>query len=289
MLDSELILLTGAAGKTGQQVLRALVTRKVQVRAFVRREEQISSMQSLGAEDVIIGDLYDAQSLKQALQGCTQIVHICPPMDPKEIEIAQTMVELSASENVRRFILYSVLHPLLEDVPHHYRKLQAERALVNSNLNYTILQPARYMQHLLPIWQSVVETGIHAMPFSIRSRFCVVDLADVAEAVAVVVTEEGHEHSSYQLAGPENLNQVNMAKILSGLLDRNIIAQKKSPEDFLEQAAKAGMSEARIENFRLMNTHYDQHGMTGNPNILSWLLGREPTCFADFVKRQFLS
>ena len=62
-------------------------------------------------------------------------------------------------------MLYSVLHPLLADVPHHDRKLQAERALVDSGLNYTILQPSRYMQHLAVIWKTVLATGVHSMPF----------------------------------------------------------------------------------------------------------------------------
>ena len=69
-------------------------------------------------------------------------------------------------------------------------------------LNYTILQPSRYMQHLVAIWKTVLATGVHSMPFGTTARFSLVDLADLAEATARVMTEPGHEAATYQLAGP---------------------------------------------------------------------------------------
>ena len=82
--------------------------------------------------------------------------------------MAHTMIGLAGELAVGRFVLYSVLHPLLADVPHQDRKLRAERALVDSGLNYTILQPGRYMQHLTMIWKAVLATGVHTMPFEPR-------------------------------------------------------------------------------------------------------------------------
>jgi hypothetical protein len=46
------------------------------------------------------------------------------------------------------------------------------------------------------------------------------------------------------------------------------------------------MPTERIEVMTKMNTHYDAHGLVGNPNVLRWLLGREPTRFAEFVRRE---
>ena len=62
-----------------------------------------------------------------------------------------------------------------------------------------------------------METGIHAMPFSVEAKFSIVDLNDLAEATGIVATSDGHESATYQLAGPEQLSQTNMAHILSGL------------------------------------------------------------------------
>ena len=156
----------------------------------------------------------------------------------------------------------------------------------NSGLNYTILQPGRYMQHLAVIWKTVLATGVHSMPFSTASRFSLTDLSDLAEATARIMTEAGHEGATYQLAGPEPLSQDDCAAILTRVLGRPIRAVAKPIEDFRREAAAAGLPAERIEGMTRMNAHYDAHGLVGNPNVLRWILGREPTRFADYVVRE---
>jgi uncharacterized protein YbjT (DUF2867 family) len=210
-------------------------------------------------------------------------------MHPQEDKIAMACIDLAREQGVDRFVLYSVLHPILADVPHHARKLTAERYLIDSGQTYTILQPSRYMQHLAPIWQTVLTTGVHSMPFGTAARLSIVDLADVAEASANILTAPGHEGATYQLAGPDALSQDDMAGILTQVLGRPIRAVRKPLDELRREAAAAGMPAERIENLCLMNAHYDTHGLIGNPNVLRWILGREPTGFAQFVARELLA
>jgi len=283
---SQPILVTGASGKTGQRVVAAIAKRGGKVRALVRRQEAGDALQQAGAAEIALGDLMDRDSLRRAMTGAGQVLHICPPMHPQEDTIARTMIGLAGELSVDRFVLYSVLHPLLADVPHHDRKLQAERALVDSGLSYTILQPGRYMQHLAAIWPAVLASGMHSMPFSTASRFSLTDLSDLAEASARILTEDGHDGATYQLAGPEALSQDDCAAILTRVLGRPIRAVAKPLEDFRADAAAAGMPAQRIEGMMRMNAHYDGHGLIGNPNVLRWILGREPGRFADYVARE---
>lgn len=283
------ILVTGAAGRTGRRMVKALTERGAQVRAFVRRPAAGEELRAFGVGEVVVGDLLDASSVAAAMEGAGQVLHICPPMHPHEDAIARGMIADAMDANVERLVLYSVLHPLLADVPHHARKLGAERALVGSGLAYTILQPGRYMQQLVPIWKNVLATQVHSMPFATSARFSVVDLDDLVQAAARVMTEGGHEAATYQLAGPQALSQDDMAGILSELLGRPIRAQAKSLEDMRREAAAAGMPAERIETMCRMNAHYDAHGLVGNPKVLSWLLERPPTSFRDFVRRELLN
>lgn len=279
--------MTGAAGRTGRRAVKAVAARGVRVRALVRRPQVGEELRALGAAEITLGDLTDRAGMAAAMAGAGQVLHICPPMHPQEDAIARALIEIAGSANVR-FVLYSVLHPLLADVPHHDRKLNAERALVDSALAYTILQPGRYMQQLVPIWKSVLATGVHDMPFATDAPFSVVDLDDLAEVCARVITEPGHERATYQLAGPEVLSQDDMARILSDLLGRPIRAARKPPEDMRREAAAAGLPPERIETMARMNAHYDAHGLVGNANVLRWLLGREPGTYRAFVERELL-
>lgn len=288
MISVKPILVTGASGKTARRVVAAIGDCGGKVRAFLRRAEAGPELLGAGAAEVAIGDLTDAASLRRALDGVGQVLHICPPMHPKEDTIAKTLIDLCGETGVERFVLYSVLHPLLSDVPHHARKLQAERYLVESGVTYTILQPSRYMQHLVPIWKTVLATGVHAMPFSVKARFSLVDLSDLADVCARVMTEPGHEGATYQLAGPDALSQEDMARILTQMLARPVRAEAKSMQQFRQEAEAASVPAGRIETICLMNAHYDAHGLIGNPNVLRWILGRQPNDFAEFVRRELL-
>ena len=220
------------------------------------------------------------------MTGVGQVLHICPPMHPKEDAIARTMVGLAGDLAVDRFVLYSVLHPLLADVPHHDRKLQAERALVDSGLNYTILQPSRYMQHLTMIWKTVLATGVHSMPFNTTARFSLVDLADLAEAAARDHDRARPRGRDLPACRPGAPNPGRLRGHSHRRLGRPIRAVAKPIEDFRRDAAAAGMPAERIEVMTKMNAHYDAHGLVGNSNVLRWLLGRKPTQFAEFVRRE---
>ena len=281
------ILITGASGRTGRRVISQLLARNQRLHAFVRRPDAARELLEMGVADCIIGDLEREEDLRRALRGVGGVLHICPPMHPAEDRLAATMIGLCEAQGVERFVLYSVLHPLV-DVPHHRRKLEAEHALLNSSLAYTILQPCRYMQHLNAIWAQVRDHGLHAMPFDSRARFSLVDLHDLAEATAKVMVEPGHEYATYQLAGPELLAMEDCATILTGVLGREVKAIARSDEEFRRGAQASGMPAGRIEGMAVMNAHYTAHGLTGNPNVLRWLLGREPTHFADFVKRELM-
>ena len=281
------LLVTGASGRTGRRVISRLLARNQRIRAFVRRPEAARELTDMGVAECFMGDLERDDDLRRALTDVSGVLHICPPMHPAEDKIAEAMIRICEAQGVARFVLYSVLHPLA-DVPHHRRKLKAEHALINSGLAYTIVQPCRYMQHLNAIWAQVCDKGLHAMPFDSKARFSLVDLQDLAEAAAKVMVEPGHDYATYQLAGAERLSMEDCAAILTGVLDREVKAIARSDEEFRRGVQAAGMPAERIEGMAVMNAHYTEHGLSGNPNVLRWLLGREPTPFADFVKRELM-
>jgi uncharacterized protein YbjT (DUF2867 family) len=280
-----MLLLTGANGRTGRAILQALVARKVPVRVFIRKEEQWSSLQKLGALEYAVGDMLDTASINAAVKGCDRVLHIGPPMHAEEVKITDDFIAAAKCENVKHFVYYAVMHPLRREVRHHALKLDAEEHIIDSGLPYTIIEPCRYMQHLEMIWPAVKEQGIHAMAFNVDVQFNVVDLLDLAEATAKVVAEPGHWYATYELAGPESLSQTEMAEIISDVLHKPVKAEAVSLDEMAAKAAAKGMSEDRVQQMRIMNGHYDHYGFLGNANVLRWLLGREPTRFRDYVKR----
>ncbi len=280
-----MILVTGAAGKTGQAVIRALIAREATVRALVHRPAQVQTVEGLGAQEVAVGDMRVRVTMDQAARGVRAIYHICPNMSPDEVAIGQIAIASARAAGIEHFVYHSVLHPQTEAMPHHWQKLRVEEQLFESGLPFTILQPAAYMQNVLAYWGQILERQIYPVPYSVNTRLGMVDLEDVALAAANVLTKPGHEGATYELAGAEVLTQIDVARTLSKQLGRVIRAETVPIDAWARQARASGLGDYQVEVLIRMFRYYERYGFWGNPNTLGWLLRRPPTTFAAFVRR----
>lgn len=280
-----MILITGAGGKTGRTLVKALSGSEAVI-ALVHREPQVSVLKSLGADKVIAGDMRDEAVIRSALQGVRAVYHVCPNMSPDETIIGNLVIteaRRARQAGVEHFVFHSVLHPHTEKMNHHWRKLRVEEMIFESGLPFTILQPAPYMQNLLAGWKSIVEDGVLRVPYSVNSKFSFVDLEDVAEAAKIVLAGSNHLNAIYELAGTSPMSHVEVAEIFGRALKRDVRAEREEIGGW--RLRVQGMSEYAIENLVRMFEYYDQWGLAGNPTVLRWLLGREPSSLERFFDR----
>lgn len=287
-----MILITGAAGKTGKAVLRVLADKGQPIKALVFRSEQIPEVEGLGAKDVLVGDMRDADILKKAMQGVNSIYHICPNVHPDEVTIGQKIIDLAATAGISHFVYHSVLHPQIEAMPHHWKKMRVEERLFESGLPYTILQPAVYMQNILTNLKNIIETGKYTIPYAVESRISMVDLEDVALAAARVLMEDFakendllHDGATYELAGTQAMTQTEVALILSQQLGHTVIAESLPMDTWEHRARTSGMGDYQVRTLVKMFDYYEKYGLSGDSHVLSWLLNRPATGLDAFVKR----
>jgi len=280
-----MILVTGAGGKTGRTMVKTL-SKVESICAFVHREEHVSIVKSLGAEKVIVGDMHDESAIRSAMQEARSVYHICPNMNPDEVVIGKLVIDAARESGVEHFVYHSVLHPQTEKMNHHWAKLRVEEIIFESGLSFTILQPAPYMQNLLAGWKSIVDDGVLRVPYSVNSKFSFVHLEDVAEAAKIVLTEPNHKNAIYELAGTPPMSHVEVAEMFSRVLKRNVRAEKEEIENWRLRAERSSvMSEYAVESLVRMFEYYDQWGLVGNPNVLRWILKREPNSLEIFIDR----
>ncbi len=280
-----MILVTGAAGKTGRSVLQALIEKGAQVRALLHRPEQKQVVEAIGVQELLVGDMNSLSTMGRALQGVGAVYHICPNVSPDEVAIGQIVIAAAQSAGVEHFVFHSVLNPQTEAMPHHWKKLRVEELLVESGLPYTILQPAAYMQNIIAHWERIQSEGIYPVPYPADTRLSLVDLMDVAQAAAIVLTEPGYQYATYELVSNKGLSQTEVAVILSQELGRPVQATTVPLETWRSQAKEAGLGDYQIETLTSMFTYYQRLDFLGNPHVLSWLLGRPPTTLNEFVRR----
>ena len=280
-----MFLVTGAAGKTGLAIIQALIAQGESVRALVFRHNQVALLNQLGVKEVVVGDMLNQELVNEAVADVRGIYHICPNMHPDEFAIGQIVVACAKSAGCERFVYHSVLHPQIQAMPHHWNKFLVEGYLLDSGLSSTILQPAAYMQNILAKWHQILADGIYSVPYAAKTLLSMVDLEDVSEAAATVLREPGHEGATYELSGPDVLNQKEVAAILEEQLNRSVSVQEIGIEMWQEQAKSSGLGDYQIDTLVQMFRYYERYDFLGTPKALAALLGRAPGSFAEFVKR----
>jgi uncharacterized protein YbjT (DUF2867 family) len=279
------ILVTSANGRTGRSVVRALVAKGHRVRAFDINPgvEQLADT----AVEPVVGDMLEPGRCAEALAGVRAVIHIGPPMHPREAEMGHSVVLGARRAQVEHFVQFSVTHPQLEPLLNHQAKLSVERYVLLSRLPFTILQPMHYMQNVDVT--HVITTGRLLQPYDLGTPLAHVDLEDVAAAAALVVLDSKHHFATYELCGSDMLSGSEIAATISRVAQASVTAERSapgSPPPF--RAASTSVSAEEDYHHDAMARlfeHYGRYGITGNPNVLQWLLGRPPTTFADYVRR----
>lgn len=273
------VLVIGAAGKTGHAVTRALVARGVRVRAAVRPGSQGMPYAAELASPVTV-ELTTGLGLRAAMAGVDAVYHLAPNVHPDEVGIAARVAESACAAGVSRFVFHSVLHPEDTSMPHHVRKAEAETVIRARLSTATVLRPAAYGQNLL----DAALAGRMAVPYSLDAPFTNVDLDDVAEVAALVLTESGREGATYELCGPESLTVREQARIASDVLGRTVQVTQISLAEWAAGPGSAVPEPAR-EDLLAMFRAYDRDGLTGDATDLERLLGRPATPWHVTVER----
>jgi NAD(P)H dehydrogenase (quinone) len=274
------VLVTGAGGKTGRAIIDAVTARGVGVRALVRdpdRHADLAEAPAIGDTvrsprdvEVVRGDQREVDDLAAALEGCAAVYAIAPNVSPHERAMAQAIISACQRSGVTRLVFHSVIHPQLSAMPHHADKAVAERLVIGSGLDWTILQPNAYLQNIAG-YASRLREGLYRVPYATGRALAMVDLCDVASVAAGCLLDHVGVHASFELSGPGEVSPDEVARVAGEVLGRTVVAERQCPDDW---AASAGeLPEDARQRLHAMFVHYDRHGSPGDATVLSTLLG----------------
>src|SRR4051812_23645974 len=152
------ILVTGATGNVGRQVVAQLVTRGADVSALVRNPAKADFPAGV---NVVQGDLLDVDSLRNAFAGASTLF-LLNAVVADEFTQALTALNLALEAGIERIVYLSVIHSdLYVNVPHFAGKLAVERMIEQMGLNATILRPAYFMNNELTIKDVVLRYSVY--------------------------------------------------------------------------------------------------------------------------------
>jgi uncharacterized protein YbjT (DUF2867 family) len=269
------VLATGATGKFAGLVVPALVSHGIGVRAVVHEPGKKHIPLDRGAGETVDADLRDPASLRAALDGADGVFLITPAFAPDATEMGLNLVAAAQAAGVRKIVYNGVYHPSL-GLANHASTRPIEAALYASALDFTILQPAMYMQALDGAFEQALRSGTLVMPWSKHSRMTYVDYRDVAEAAALAFTGDELSFGTFELAAPGMVDRVRLAELMTAAAGREVIAE--------DLPAGSTLPPGQPDGLGAMFAEYDRHGFHGgNPLVLRTILQHEPHTVAGYI------
>lgn len=280
------ILVTGATGTVGRNVVDHLIKRGADVRALVRDPSKANLPAGV---TVAQGDLLDVDALRTAFSGVSTLF-LLNAVVPDEFTQALIALNLAREAGIKRIVYLSVLHSdIYVNVPHFAGKFSVERMLEQLGFNATILRPAYFINNDHTVKDVVLGHGVYPMPIGDKG-LAMVDARDLGEiaAIELVRREQASEPLPLErinVVGPDTLTGTDVAAIWSDVLGRTIHYGGDDTAAFEQNLRNYAPSWMALD-MRLMAERFLVVGMVpeaGDVDRLTAMLGRPLRSYRDFA------
>ena len=280
------ILVTGATGTVGTQVVAELVKRGADVRALVRDPAKAKLPQGVS---VAQGDMLDVDAMRKALDGVSTLF-LLNAVVPDEFTQALITLNLAREAKVKSLVYFSVIHSdIYVNVPHFAGKHAVERMIEQSGFAATILRPAYFINNDMSVKDVVLAHGVYPMPVGAKG-LAMVDVRDIGEVAAIELLRREQSATllpldTIDVVGPDSLTGQAIAGIWTEVLGRPIVYGGDDTSAF-EQTLKGYGPAWMAYDMRMMAERFQSDGMApkaGDVEKLTKLLGRPLRSYREFA------
>jgi uncharacterized protein YbjT (DUF2867 family) len=276
-----MLLVTGATGHIGRELVRELDARSATFRILVRDPARAAGLP--GRAERAVGDLGRPASLAAALDGVEQLYLLVPGIG---LDHTENAIAAARAAGVRHIVYQSSYAAIGDPVPAMGRWHREREQLIRaSGIPATLLRATGFMTNAFD-WLPTLREGGYILDPAGPGRVAPVDPADIAAVAALTLTQDGHEGQEYLVSGGETVTVAEQAQILARAIGRDIeVRTAATPAEAVRSrypdGAPRALADALLEGFTLMRA--DTVGVRSD--TVRCLLGREPRTFADWCAR----
>ncbi|MCA3716175.1 NmrA family NAD(P)-binding protein [Phenylobacterium sp.] len=273
------ILVTGAAGNIGAEIVKRLQARKADFAVMTHA----SGGAPAGAGETQ-GDFLDPASLRRAFEG-VDTLFLLFPLVPEMPRMAANAVAAAKAAGVRHIVRSSGAGADAAS-PAAIAKVHGEiDALIrNSGIPFTLLLPTSFMQNLVNFYGAAIRDGALYAPRG-DGATAVIDVRDIADvAVEVLTHPAAHAGQSYTLTGPENLTDAQMVSAIARQIGRDVRYVDVPEAAAVDSLTRMGSPPQVIEWLMSLNHVIKQGWAAGGSPVVETITGRPPRNLADFVR-----
>ncbi len=286
------LLVTGATGKLGNQVLKLLIEKVdvTHVSAIARDPSKLAAFQTKGV-NVIQADYDEPASLEKAFDGIDTLYFVSASDINKRLEQHKHVVDAAKKAGIKQVVYTSFQRkdetPNSPIAPVAQVHLQTEKWLKESGMTCTILKHALYSD-VVPMFigDQVLETGVVYQPAG-DGKVSFASRSDMAEVGVNMLTSVGHENKTYEIAGSQSYSYADVAEMLSAIGKKPIHYVSPSVDEFKKAMQDAGVPDEMIELLVMFNLGIKAGEFDVPDNTLEKLLGRKPEDLSEFLKKVY--
>jgi uncharacterized protein YbjT (DUF2867 family) len=277
-----MILVTGAGGTVGSEVLKQLREQGAKVRAGFNNPEKAARAKQQGIDAAVL-DFADRASLAQALKGVDKVFLLGPTV-PNQTQLESNVVEEAKKASVKHIVKLSVLGAPDEKFTLAKWHRAVEKNIESSGLQYTFLRCNEFMQNTINYYLPTIKSdGAFYLPTK-DSKNSVIDARDIAAVAVKVLTTSGHENKAYELTGPEALSHDQIARKLSAAAGTQIKYVDIPPAAYKESSLAAGVPEFYVDLLLNLYQFYVAGEAQRVTKDVERVLGRKPHSFDGFAR-----
>lgn len=227
-----MILVVGATGRVGSQVVRQLRERGRPVRALCRNEAKAKALRDAGV-DITVGDLGNRQAITTACQGADTVISTMTSLNPRALKAEyqpeiiegdghRNLLETAHQAGVKQVIYLSAIGVEHPEAPRQFQvKRQVEEAIRSGGLPYTILRPSGFMENLHPMIQAIRRSSIVPLPGKGAAPITYIAVEDIAHVAVQAVGNPEAQRATIEYGGPEDLTNPQCVHIAAKVFGRS--------------------------------------------------------------------
>ena len=276
------ILVTGATGSNGTEIIKRLSAQNIPVRAMVRNPDRAKEI-VLPNVEVVEGNFDHPETLLEALTEVGRAFLLTNSTERAEAQ-QLAFVDAARQSSVKHIVKLSQFaadaHSPVRFLRYH---AAVEAAIQASGMTYTFLRPNLFMQGLLSFRSTI--TSQNAFYAAIGdAKVSVVDVRDIADVAVAALTEAGHEGKIYDLTGPQALTHTEMAEYLSAALKRQIAFVDIPPDQMREAMIGFGMPAWQADGLIEDYAHYRRNEAAAIASGIEDATGQAPRQLEEFAR-----
>ncbi|WP_455244623.1 SDR family oxidoreductase [Petrachloros mirabilis] len=281
----DITLITCATGAVGRRVVSILEAKGQRVRAGVHRIERAPKVQAQSTE-VVAFDFSDPYSIEAAVTGVEQVCLITPHTN-RQFEWASMLIDKAKKAGVKRIVRLSGLAAAMGPEVRVGRWMKmVENYLADSGLEWTVIRPGPFMQNFLSLYPR--QGGQYWPPIG-DGKICHIDVGDVADILAKVLAEEGHNRKTYTITGSQALSMTEATDLLTQAGHSNAAYDPIPEQQARELLGKAGKPEWLIDVLMQLFAAFESGAASLSVDTVEKMLGRAPVSFEQFAATQSYS